>query len=689
MRVSRTSWLAALALTLAACTAASSPSTPPPSTLPGASTTTPSVITSPLNGVLEPGMWTVAATFAEPSVPPDRIVAAANEVRSWPGVLEVVEISDQSTWLEVTGLTSECGEVDTGPPCGDGLAVLTRSSLMPLTASRIEADLGMNTLTPVEAAHDFIAGYLKAAIERASPRPLMFDTSPLGGEQRLFGTLDNWRYPMVGLSCGSECFALTSNPSASWVIGTKIDLRDGRDGTMHVELDGTGYTVEDLLVDRFGHGGVLTELHAVFKGTRIYQFAFLPLDAAVITFEQADGTKVWQQPLGGFALLVDSPSSGGSSEWSDDPTAGPFVVLDETGTEIMRIEDSQERSVREDLRIARALTATKALQTDPSDIAVKVEAVATIEDVPSEAMVKVAEDLWLRTDSGLTRVDVVTGEKEIFPVDSWLSRMVSTGDALWLYECCDFASVSRFDLTSRTITDRIALPLEDGRGSDMVVAGGALWVTGPDMGYMRIDPVTLTVETVPGPGSTNWIGEVDGDLWAMSGGRLARIDQHSMTVDRFDTGSHPGGPFPSAVYAGDALWLSNWDLSTIARFDLEELEVTALPVVGRQGVSARGVFAGDGLWFTNAGTQSITRMDPATGLITDVLDVVFGRSHVVGNSLWLVDSRQGFVTHIDAETRQVTELGSLAGDGSYAIAVDGALWIAGKNGTILRVETES
>ena len=82
--------------------------------------------------------------------------------------------------------------------------------------------------------------------------------------------------------------------------------------------------------------------------------AGLPLDAAVVTFELVDGTRVWQQPVGGMALFVDKVGSmpegfvdyydqGGAvdpDELEELSLANPLVVLDREGVAIMRIEDA-------------------------------------------------------------------------------------------------------------------------------------------------------------------------------------------------------------------------------------------------------------------------------------------------------------------------------------------------------------
>ncbi len=134
---------------------------------------------------------------------------------------------------------------------------------------------------------------------------------------------------------------------------------------------GTGFSINDLLVDGFGNGGAIavldafTELESPIGPRRIYAVAGLPIDAAVVTLELADGTRVWQRPVGGMALFVDKIGSmperfvdyydhGGAvdpDELEELGPARPLVVLDRNGAEIMRIKDARHgRTLVTDLR---------------------------------------------------------------------------------------------------------------------------------------------------------------------------------------------------------------------------------------------------------------------------------------------------------------------------------------------------
>ena len=65
-----------------------------------------------------PGAWTVAATLAGGDLGAGTIANFVDEVRTWDGVLDVAEVADVSAWRELTGLTSDCAEGETIPPCG-------------------------------------------------------------------------------------------------------------------------------------------------------------------------------------------------------------------------------------------------------------------------------------------------------------------------------------------------------------------------------------------------------------------------------------------------------------------------------------------------------------------------------------------------------------------------------------------
>jgi hypothetical protein len=223
----------------------------------------------------------------------------------------------------------------------------------------------METVTALEVEGAFVEGYIAAALDRTSPAALDFDPSGLGMEQTLAGP--------VAEGDGDTC----DRDTCVVVIETELDghvFVAGLSDSLDIDMSGggTGFSARDLMIDGFGRGGAIayltayTEIDAAVGPRRLYVVAGLPLDAAVITTELVDGTRVWQRPVGGMSLFVDKIGSmperfrdyyddGGAvdpDELDELGPAGTLVVFDRNGAEIMRIEDAGHgESVVTDLRI--------------------------------------------------------------------------------------------------------------------------------------------------------------------------------------------------------------------------------------------------------------------------------------------------------------------------------------------------
>ena len=321
------------------------PETPPSDTV---VTTTPTDPVPSSTGVLGPGSWSVVATFPGEPLSRDQVADMVTQVETWPGVLDVSAVPDQAAWRQFTGVVSECGDGAGFSPCGAGIVVLATTPWTGHTAERLETEFGMEAITALDEPTAFWDGYVEML--PSSPVTLSFDPTSLGIE---VSTVERQ---------GSRIAVEVDD-----VVVEKEVVRHS-DG---LTFGGTGFVVNDLLVDGFGSGGALavldafTELASPIGPRRIYAVAGLPIDAAVVTLELADGTHVWQRPVGGIALFVDKIGSmperfvdyyddGGAvdpDELDELGPAKPLVVLDRNGAAIMRIEDAGHgESVVTDLR---------------------------------------------------------------------------------------------------------------------------------------------------------------------------------------------------------------------------------------------------------------------------------------------------------------------------------------------------
>lgn len=313
---------------------------------------------------LEPGLWSIAATSAQPANA-DQLADHAAAMRTWPGVLEVVEVGGREGWLALTGLDAgDCTPDGIEPPCGPGLVALVVSSQIPLTSQRLEIEFAMTAIEATDVPQAFIEGYLTAVQEQTGLTELRFDPASLGVEQPLAGPIAN----VAGEEC-DECELVVQTEVDGFVFVTGLDLDgDPQVGLIHEVSGGGGTGVEarDFYIDSSGEGGAIANVQAQVGGRAVYGFAFLPLDSAVMTFELNDGTSVWQRTIAGMALFVDGPGTASPDGDGGGRVTDRFVVLDVFGSEIMHIQGTPDGTRITDLRIDSTLT--DVTQSRPLDV---------------------------------------------------------------------------------------------------------------------------------------------------------------------------------------------------------------------------------------------------------------------------------------------------------------------------------
>jgi class 3 adenylate cyclase/streptogramin lyase len=181
-------------------------------------------------------------------------------------------------------------------------------------------------------------------------------------------------------------------------------------------------------------------------------------------------------------------------------------------------------------------------------------------DGPSDVVVGF-DNVWVSTvDGRLVRVDPASDARTTYDVGGNLERLASGTDAIWGLD--EFQGVvSRFDLTSETVTDRVELsggldalaagegyvwvldgiggtltpisetdreplsPIEVGAGAeDVTVARGSVWVAAGGS-ILEINPATRqivrTIEVAPTPIIELAVDAASGSIWvSMAGGDL-------------------------------------------------------------------------------------------------------------------------------------------------------------------------
>lgn len=680
------------------------------------STTIPVPVVPPAaTGVLGPGSWSVAATLVGPAASDEVLSSIADEVRTWPGVLEVAVVDGEEQWLALTGLEASCGAVDTVPPCAPGIVALVVSSSMQQVALRLESDHGMNAITPLDAAGAFWDGYVATVSDKTVPLALGFDPALYGTEMPLATSGEmSVEVEVDGFTVRAE---VIGNAPEELVLG--------------VGNGGTGFGFSALLIDRTGHGGAFptldafTDLNAPIGPRRLYAVAGLPIEAELVTFELADGTRVWQRPLVGMALFVDEVGSMPDrfvdyydqdgidpDELEELGPAKPMIVLDVQGTPIMRIEDTEDETRVIDLRLdlARLDATSPVLETPDGAADLQVTDVIAVGGNPygdpfGVEMIGAGDAVWAarivgEDESRLVRIEPATRDvTDEIAIAGWVVHLVSSPNALWAMDST--ATVSRIDLASRQITDTYQIPAEEDSvpRSGLLVADGGVWVSHTS-GFDRIDLDTLEVERFDfsdagrRDGDQRWLGESGGALWLLGdragdgAGRtgVTRVDPATGRAEHYSIGFDPD-PEAYPVLANDAIWMVDCCDGEVARFDLDTATLEHEFNLGR-GLGL-GVYHDDAVWVPNRGTGTIARIDTTTREVTDVIavDPRFGTVVIAEDgSLWGLRHDDGAVWRIDTATRQLSDVIDVGRYVSQLLAYDGAIWAAAET-SIVRIAT--
>lgn len=696
--------------------------------------------------VLGPGSWSVAAIVDSASVD---LSAVANEVASWDGVFEVGIATDRATWHDLTGFAT-C-PVDGSPACAEGVVVLVADPWINETSLRLQSEYDAATVTANELAVEYWQTYADAVTSRDAP-DVSFDATSLGIEIALRRPTELDEDLELSATKGSISMAVEVDvegtvvqavahtvaeyPGLVWVSGTwggSGTSWPGRNGT-YLDASDQSVIVADLTS--------FTALDDPIGPRRLYYLAGLPLDAAVAATQLADGTPVWQRPVDGMVLIVDEPGSlpdrfapfydqDGLADLEDMAPANPFVVYDAAGNEIVRIEENGESFgaralIVTDLRVPPIATRS-GISPSPRSSSVATVIGSLEEGIGRSSfaegrIVASGDALWVGSldldgsapTGALYRIDPATSAiTDRVPMDGGVADMLVDRDVLWVLTGA--GDLHRMDPSSGEITDRvrIACDVDDcflsGR-NDLMIAGGGVWLINPQ-GQWRIDPSTLQAEVIPdrggvdyhlnaegsadgievdevgGTGGAMWLGEADGLLWSLGShdGNLQGLDPQ--TNMRFGYEMHTLARVDAhesqAILAGDDIWLVPCCSPRVVRFDTATREISTVAFSGGWYATA----ADGALWI--AGQDHVDRIDLEAGILTDslVIEGLAADSVIADGSGAIWVSGEGVVIRIDASARRITDVFGVE-SGGQLLAADGVIWVAGQDGTILRIDAE-
>jgi serine/threonine-protein kinase len=163
-----------------------------------------------------------------------------------------------------------------------------------------------------------------------------------------------------------------------------------------------------------------------------------------------------------------------------------------------------------------------------------------------------------------------------------------------------------------------------GGPSDVATGAGHVWVTLQDSGEVaRIDPGDQSVTSFSVGASPYGVAVGEGAVWVSNrdAGTVSELDPDSgSTLETIDVGSAPKG----LAIADGKVWVANTDDGTVT--PIRAKTASAQPTI-EVGPEPRDVAADSGsVWVTLGEGGGVARIDPATGEVTQRIDLGAGSS---------------------------------------------------------------
>jgi streptogramin lyase len=282
------------------------------------------------------------------------------------------------------------------------------------------------------------------------------------------------------------------------------------------------------------------------------------------------------------------------------------------------------------------------------------------------------EAVWVTSDAGLYRIDLVTSEAVNVLPEDYLFRVSSGHGALWITTGSD-GRVLRIDPPSQTLT--AAIDVSAGPVTDLAMSEDAVWASASS-DLVRIDPVTN--EVVARLRSDRGFGAIafgPSGLWVIAGaghdGEVWQIDPVTSDVQQRIPLANPH--FWNTVAVGDqAVW------------------VTSSPTVHEDGIAL----------------VHLQRIEPSTGDITADIPLGDGPSGLelddgavsysalaLGEGyVWTLVGFEGQLLRLDARDLSVSDtedgIACCSGVGPGMVVGAGSVWITAP-GAITRISLQT
>jgi DNA-binding beta-propeller fold protein YncE len=219
-----------------------------------------------------------------------------------------------------------------------------------------------------------------------------------------------------------------------------------------------------------------------------------------------------------------------------------------------------------------------------------------------------SDELWIATASNVTRVPRRRGGAPAanLPVAGAYDIAASGRRIVVIRD----GRASRFDTSTRR---RIGKAVIFSEGSGHVAAGfGAAWICNQTHSKLdRWDLTTGAFRPIPVPGVPVDVVVGGGAVWvSLQNGWVVRVDPRTHEVTPISTQKDPG----PMVFGLGQLWVAHPDLRVVTRIDPVRLKEVGRDVKVGPEVRALTVLGGS-VWAVSAGSKEVQRIDPSSARI--------------------------------------------------------------------------
>ena len=318
-----------------------------------------------------------------------------------------------------------------------------------------------------------------------------------------------------------------------------------------------------------------------------------------------------------FLATLSACSESAASTTSTTTSAAPTTST--SATEAPAIEEVIELEGSEALGLAVTNDAVWAITYQSgtlSRIDPESGAVTLSEEIGSQlaSLLVIGDELWAAGYGGLTNSNIY----RIDPATGQAAASINTGEV-----CCDLTAgdgaiwavnpdgeVLRVDPQSNQVSDRFEVPVDRNAHTNVVFAGGLVWVSSDTTLLSRLDPDSGSIDEFDVAGGVPFL-EHERLLWGASPDSLWAVDpQTGEVVSRIEL--EDSIEVMSLGVGESEIWTGirrPGRIGAVLRIDRASGEV--LDEFSDVEIPARIAFGFDSVWITDSGSNLLYRISPA------------------------------------------------------------------------------